>query len=547
MCNIKKIKEDTENIKSWDLTSHQLCNVEMILSDAFYPLQGFLSEADYHCVMSDMRLLSGEFWPLPVTLDISKDFSNDLELGETLALRDSEGVLVAIMHVESMWHIDRKKEAWAVLTAEEKNNTDKTLKYSTSYISNICIGGKLEKVELPTHYDYVYLRNTPKFIKKKFKKLGWKRIASYFSNHVMHRKEKELTQQLSHKLSANLLISCIVGMGKADDINHHVNIRCHERILGHYPEQSSLLNLVNIWQGWCTGLRGLLGLAIVSKNYGCTHYILESCLKTNELSLDDVKTYEKLVGIKLVSINDDKSLEQETKNEEQHFSYTHYELEELFEDEAKIPKNFSYFDVLIELRRSYIPVNRKGFTVFFTGLSGSGKSTIANALMIKLNEIGTRPVTLLDGDIVRKHLSSELTFSKEHRDLNIKRIGYVASEITKNGGIAICAPIAPYAETREYVRQMIESLGGFVEVYVATPLEVCESRDRKGLYAKARAGVIKEFTGINDPYEKPKCAELVIDTSKTQPHILVQKIVLLLERYGYIACDTNCQVNDFKV
>ncbi len=190
------------------------------------------------------------------------------------------------------------------------------------------------------------------------------------------------------------------------------------------------------------------------------------------------------------------------------------ELRRRLQEGADIPEWFSFPDVVAELRRTHPPRHKQGFTVFFTGLSGSGKSTVANALMVKLMEMGGRPVTLLDGDLVRKHLSSELGFSKEHRDLNIQRIGYVASEITKNGGIAICAPIAPYAATRKVVREMIEPLGGFLEIHVATPIEMCEARDRKGLYAKARAGILKGFTGVSDPYEVPENPELRLDTTE---------------------------------
>jgi sulfate adenylyltransferase len=210
------------------------------------------------------------------------------------------------------------------------------------------------------------------------------------------------------------------------------------------------------------------------------------------------------------------------------------ELRRRLREGLEIPEWFSYPEVIAELRKGYPPKAKQGFTVFFTGLSGAGKSTIANILMAKLMEIGTRPVTLLDGDIVRKHLSSELGFSKEHRDLNIRRIGFVASEITKNGGIAICAPIAPYRAIRREVREMISQYGGFIEVYVATPLEVCEARDRKGLYAKARAGLIKNFTGIDDPYEPPENPDVIVDTSKMSAEEAAHQILLHLAKQGFI-------------
>src|SRR5690349_8232212 len=215
------------------------------------------------------------------------------------------------------------------------------------------------------------------------------------------------------------------------------------------------------------------------------------------------------------------------------------ELRQRLNEGRDIPAWFTYPEVVQELRKSYPPRYKQGVTIFFTGLSGSGKSTIANALVTKFLETGGRPVTLLDGDLVRKHLSSELGFSKEHRDINIRRIGYVASEITKNGGIAICAPIAPYDNVRKEVRRMVEPGGGFILVHIATPLEICEQRDRKGLYAKARAGLVKQFTGISDPYDVPTDVDVGINATETTPDEAAQEALLHLERDGYIGGNSD--------
>jgi sulfate adenylyltransferase len=189
--------------------------------------------------------------------------------------------------------------------------------------------------------------------------------------------------------------------------------------------------------------------------------------------------------------------------------------------------------VAAELRRSYPPLSERGFTVFFTGLSGAGKSTIAEDLCARLREDVGRRVTLLDGDVVRRHLSSDLGFSREERDRNVLRIGYVAAEITAHRGIAVCAPIAPYDEARREVRGLVESGGGFVLVHVATPLGVCERRDRKGLYARARAGMLPQFTGISDPYEVPTDADVVVDTEQSVDAATVA-ILEHLQRLGYL-------------
>ena len=302
------------------------------------------------------------------------------------------------------------------------------------------------------------------------------------------------------------------------------------------------------------GPREAIWHAIIRKNYGCTHFIVgrdhagpgddkdgnpfygpydaQELFTQHEEELDIA-----MVPFKMMVYVENRAQyvpADETEKDDKVLNISGTEFRRRLHEGLDIPEWFSYPKVVQELRQAHPAKHNQGFTVFFTGLSGSGKSTIANALMVKLLEDGRRPVTLLDGDVVRKNLSSELSFSKEHRDLNIQRIGYVASEITKNGGIAICAPIAPYTATRRYVRNLIEPLGGFLEIHVATSLEECERRDRKGLYKLAREGKIKEFTGISDPYEVPENAELVIQTEELSPDLAAHRVVLALESMGYI-------------
>ncbi|MBA7516568.1 putative bifunctional SAT/APS kinase [subsurface metagenome] len=303
------------------------------------------------------------------------------------------------------------------------------------------------------------------------------------------------------------------------------------------------------------GPREAIWHAIIRKNNGCTHLIVGRDHAGPGSDSKDVPFYgpydaqellskhEEELGVKMVPfkmmvyVEDQGSYlpVDEVPEGKRTLSISGTELRIRLVDGADIPDWFTFPEIIRELRNTHPPRHKQGFTIFFTGLSGAGKSTIAKALLVRLLEMGGRPVTLLDGDIVRKNLSSELGFSKEHRDINIRRIGFVASEITKNGGIAICAPIAPYDKIRKEVREMISPLGGFILVYVSTPLEVCEMRDRKGLYAKARAGIIKEFTGISDPYEPPEEAEIIIDTTNLTPEEEVQQVILHLEREGYIA------------
>jgi len=360
----------------------------------------------------------------------------------------------------------------------------------------------------------------------------------------MHRLHYEQTLRAVRELEASLLIHSLVGPEEDSYVDHYTTLRCHQVILPRYPPGTALLSLLPVATG-SGGPRELLLSALVHRNCGVTDLMVgpeDGTLAAAEVATDAVEGYMGEVGVSLVSSpnlaylpDDDRFVtESRVPAGARALEISEVDLAQRLVDGRRLPGWVTFPEVADILEAAFPPRARQGFTVFFTGLSGSGKSTIANALKVRLLEMGGRSVTLLDGDLVRKHLSSELGFSREHRDLNIRRIGYVASEITKNGGVAICAPIAPYDATRKDVRSMISRVGGFVLVHVATPLDVCEERDRKGLYAKAREGVIKEFTGISDPYEEPGDAEMVIDTSEVSPEEAAQEVILHLEREGYL-------------
>lgn len=536
---------------SWDLTERQLCDIELLLNGAFSPLDGFLNKDDYDSVVNKMRLKSGVLWPIPVTLDVTEEFAADVKPGDKLALRDLEGVILATLEVGDLWTPDLDAEAKGVYgTTDEKHP-------AVNYLKNIgnpvYVGGKLRGLEQPTHYDYKNLRDTPGEIRNRFKKLGWRKVVAFQTRNPMHRAHQELTLRAARDVEANLLIHPVVGMTKPGDIDHFTRVRCYEHLLGRYPEQTTMLSLLPLAMRM-GGPREALWHAIIRKNYGCTHLIVgrdhagpgqdsngkdfygpydaQDLLKEHADELDIT-----MVPFQLMVYAENRAQYipiDEAEDDDNVLNISGTELRRRLQEGLDIPEWFSFPDVVAELRRTHPARHMQGYTVFFTGLSGSGKSTIANALMVKLMEMGGRPVSLLDGDIVRKNLSSELGFSKEHRDLNIRRIGYVASEITKNGGIAICAPIAPYTATRRAVRELISAVGGFVEIHVATSIEVCEQRDRKGLYALARAGKIKEFTGISDPYEVPENAEMVIDTVDITPDMAAHRILVKLKSMGFI-------------
>jgi len=536
---------------SWDLTERQLCDVELLLNGAFSPLEGFLGKDDYAGVVKTMRLANGTLWPIPVTLDVTEKFADGLSVGDKIALRDLEGVILATLEISDVWKPDLDAEAQGVYGTTD--DTHPAVNYLRNIGNPVYVGGKLRGVEAPTHYDFKHLREGPGEVRARFKKLGWRKVVAFQTRNPIHRAHQELTLRAARDVEANLLIHPVVGMTKPGDVDHFTRVRCYEQILKRYPEQTTALSLLNLAMRM-GGPREALWHAIIRKNYGCTHLIVgrdhagpgkdskgkdfygpydaQELLKEHEKELDIT-----MVPFQLMVYAENRAqyipIDEKT-DEDRVLDISGTELRRRLQEGLEIPEWFSFPDVVAELRRTHPPRHKQGFTVFFTGLSGSGKSTIANALMVKLMEMGGRPVSLLDGDIVRKNLSSELGFSKEHRDLNIRRIGYVASEITKNGGIAICAPIAPYAATRRAVRHAINPVGGFIEIHVATPLEVCEQRDRKGLYALARAGKIKEFTGISDPYEVPENAEMVIDTVDITPDLAAHRILVKLEAMGFI-------------
>jgi len=536
---------------SWDLSQRQLCDLDLLLNGAFSPLEGFLGQADYEKVCTDMRLESGVLWPMPITLDVSDAFADSVSTGDTIALRDPEGVLIATMDVSDIWQPDKESEAQRVFGTNDEAHPG--VSYLMHQAGPVYLGGKVHGIEPPTFYDFKLLRDTPSELRGRFRKLGWRKVVAFQTRNPLHRGHQELTFRAAREVEANLLIHPVVGMTKPGDIDHFTRVRCYEHVLEQYPEQTTALSLLNLAMRF-GGPREALWHAIIRKNYGCTHFIVgrDHAGPGNDSdgnpfygpydAQDLYKEHEDELGISMVPFKMMVYVENkaeymsvdETEAGDKVLDLSGVEFRRRLHEGLEIPDWFSFPKVVEELRRAHPPKHEQGFTVFFTGLSGSGKSTIANALMVKLLEDGARPVTLLDGDIVRKNLSSELNFSKEHRDLNIQRIGFVASEITKNRGIAICAPIAPYTHTRRQVRGMISPLGGFLEVYLSTPLEVCENRDRKGLYAKAREGLIKGFTGIDDPYEEPERAEIVMDTLELSPDLAAHRILITLEKLGYI-------------
>ncbi len=547
----EELKAQSRDGHSWPLSPRQCCDLELLLNGGFSPLSGFMCRDDYESVCKDMSLTEGTLWPIPVTLDVTDETADELDAGSVLFLRDPEGVVLAALHVEDVWKPDLDNEAEQVYGTT--NPEHPAVDYLTRKTNRCYVGGKLEGLQLPRHYDFVEARLTPSQLRQRFASMGWSQVIAFQTRNPMHRAHLELTFRAASEFETNLLIHPVVGMTKTGDVDHYTRVRCYQAILEHYPRNTTMLSLLPLAMRM-GGPREAVWHGIIRRNYGCTHLIVGrdhagpgSDSSGNPFygpyeAQELLKRHQEQLGIKMVPFRrmvyledrDQYVPEDEIPEGAKARSLSGTQLRERLAEGREIPAWFSFPEVIRELRRSYPPRSKQGFTVFFTGLPSAGKSTLANVLMAKLLEMGGRPVTLLDGDIVRTHLSSELGFSKEHRDINIRRIGFVASEITKNGGIAICAPIAPYENVRREVHEMIQPGGGYVLVHVSTPLEVCERRDRKGLYAKARAGIVKDFTGISDPYEVPQNADLAIDTSDATPEQCVQRLILHLEKEGYI-------------
>ncbi|MFO1140407.1 MAG: bifunctional sulfate adenylyltransferase/adenylylsulfate kinase [Paracoccus sp. (in: a-proteobacteria)] len=547
----QKLKIEAGNMPSWDLTPRQICDLELLMNGGFYPLKGFLTEADYNNVVEDMHLTTGDLWPMPVTLDVSQGFADQVEPGQDIALRDQEGVILAILSVTDKWTPNKSNEAEKVFGADDLAHP--AVNYLHNVAGPVYLGGPITGIQQPTHYDFRGRRDTPNELRAHFRKLGWRRIVAFQTRNPLHRAHQELTFRAAREAQANLLIHPVVGMTKPGDVDHFTRVRCYEAVLDKYPAATTHLSLLNLAMRM-GGPREAVWHGIIRRNHGLTHMIVgrdHAGPGKNSQGQDFYdpyaaqelfRKYQSEIGIEMVDFKQmvyvQERAQYEPRDEVEEgatiLDISGTELRRRLREGLEIPEWFSFPEVVTQLRRTSPPRNKQGFTVFFTGLSGSGKSTIANALMVKLMEMGGRPVTLLDGDVVRKHLSSELGFSKEHRDINIKRIGFVASEITKNGGIAICAPIAPYTATRRAVREMVEAGGAFIEVHVATTLEECERRDRKGLYKLAREGKIKEFTGISDPYEEPANPELRVQTEGVDVDHAAQQVLLKLEGMGLI-------------
>jgi len=545
----EELKDDSIQFPSILLSDRQLCDIELLLSGAFSPLRGFLNQINYDSVVQSMRLSSGVLWPIPITLDITEEDAHRVRDVPQIALRDITGLLIAILHREEIWKPDKQKEAIQIFGTDSYEHP--AVDYLFRKAGDYYLGGQVEGIQMPPHYDFLNLRHTPRQLRAEFESRESSRIVAFQTRNPMHRAHKELTDRAAREVGGDLLIHPVVGLTKSGDIDHFTRVRSYKKLLPYYPTGKVFLSLLPLAMRMA-GPREALLHAIIRKNYGCTHLIIgrdhagPGSYNSGKpfygpyQAQDLVKSYSEELGIEVVSFrlmvyvpdsNLYKSIDQVEKDEKT-LSISGTQLRSMLQNGDEIPEWFSYKEIIEELQKTYPPKSHQGFAVFLTGLSGSGKSTIANALQSRLLEILSCPVTLLDGDVVRTNLSKGLGFSKKDRSTNVQRIGYVASEIVKHRGVVICAPIAPYQEDRAINRRRIEREGGYIEVFVNASLQVCERRDVKGLYAKARAGLIKGFTGIDDPYEIPKTPEV---TCNTELETVEESIDLVMKKLKDLA------------
>ncbi|KAI3613410.1 hypothetical protein CBS9595_004243 [Malassezia furfur] len=552
-----KLREEADSLPEIILTERQLCDLELIITGGFSPLEGFMGKADYDSVLDNMRLADGALFPIPITLDVTEEQAQQLGLkqGARVALRDPrDDNTIAILTVSDLYKVDRAREAELVFGANDKAHP--SVQYLYENVKDVFVGGSVQAVAKPQYYDYVELRYTPAELRHHFEKVSWRKVVAFQTRNPMHRAHRELTVRAARQLQANVLIHPVVGMTKPGDVDHYTRVRVYSSLMPRYPKGMATLALLPLAMRMA-GPREALWHAIIRKNFGVSHFIVgrdhagpgknsqgEDFYGPYDAQ-DLVRKYTDELGIEMVPFqmmtylpdSDEYQPVDEVAPGTKTANISGTELRKRLKTGAPIPDWFSYESVVNTLRESYPPKTQQGFTIFLTGLYNSGKDQIARALQVKLYEQGGRSVSLLLGETVRSELSSELGFTPEDRHKNIQRIAFVASELTRAGAAVIAAPIAPYQKSREAARDMIVKNGGsgnFFLVHVATPLEYCEKTDRRGNYEKARRGEIKGFTGVDDVYEKPTHADLTVDVSSQSIAEITHSIVLLLEANGLI-------------
>jgi len=529
----------TPSSKSIQVSERSRCDLELLATGGFSPLDRFMSRADYDRVLDEMRLGDGTLFPIPITLPIHDDVS----VGETITLRGPRNEILAVMTVEEVFE-RRDDEALRVFGT---NDTRHPLVAEMASWGRRAVSGPLRVIDVGTPRDFRELRRTPREVRALLESFRRDNVVAFQTRNPMHRAHEELTKRAIEAVDGVLLLHPSVGMTKPGDVDHMTRVRTYKALEKHYPPGRMLLSLLPLAMRMA-GPREALWHAIIRRNFGANHFIVGRDHASPGAGFygpydaqELVARHEAEIGVKMIPFRELVYVANEDRYEEESQIPPNAETRSISGTQVRdhylgagrpLPEWFTRPEVAEVLAESYPPKHRQGFCVWFTGLSGAGKSTTAEIVVSRLLEQG-RQVTLLDGDVVRTHLSKGLGFSKEDRDANILRIGFVAAEIVRHGGAVVCAAVSPYRATRDRVRDMVGS-DRFVEVFVDTPLDVCESRDIKGMYAQARSGAIKNFTGIDDPYEAPAAPELALDTIDASAEENASRIVAMLRDRGFV-------------
>jgi len=547
----QELLERSSRLPSVQISQRALCDLELLATGAFSPLDRFMGKADYDRVLTEMRLTDGTLFPIPVTLPVDEESLPSW--GEQITLSDSRNNTIAVMQIEEIYHWDELREARLAFGTTDPRHP---LVSEMNTWGNVYVSGALKVIDLPKYNDFIDLRKTPSQVREQLAAKGYENVVAFQTRNPMHRVHEELTQRAAEGINGSLLIHPVVGLTKPGDVDHYTRVRIYRTLVERYydPNRTTLALLPLAMR--MAGPREALWHAIIRRNYGATHFIIGRDHAGPGMDSNGnpffgpyeaqmmLTQYADEIGVQPLDFKEFVYLVDEERYEERSnvpedariFAISGTQAREDYLAKGKIlPEWFTRMETAEILKQMYPPKNEQGICLWFTGLSGSGKSTTAEILTSLLLERG-RQVTLLDGDVVRTHLSKGLGFSREDRDTNILRIGFVAGEIARHGGIVVAAAISPYRTTRNEVRKMVGE-SRFIEIFVDTPIEVCEQRDVKGLYARARRGQITGFTGVDDPYEVPVDPELTLHTIDVSPKQNAQEIVEYLELHGYLLPD----------
>jgi sulfate adenylyltransferase len=542
------LRARANRLPSLQVSERALYDLELLATGGFSPLGRFMPWADFARVLAEMRLANGQLFPIPVLLTAER--TAGVRLDHDVVLRDARNELLGIMTVEDAYEWDRASMAHHVLGSQDVRHP---LVAEMQGWGDVALSGRLQILALPQRHDFRELRLTPAETRARLDGLGASNVVAFQTRNPLHRAHEELTKRAADAIGGILLLHPVVGMTKPGDVDYYTRVRSYKVLVERYYERGRVLLSLLPLAMRLAGPREALWHALIRRNYGASHFIVgrdhaspgsDSAGKPFYGTRDAqelMARFEAELGIRMVPFGEMMYLPDEDRYEEESripptartasISGTQVR-EEFLSAGRKLPDWFTRPEVAQILMDTYPPRQRQGVCVWFTGLSGAGKSVTAETLTMLMLERGRR-VTVLDGDVVRTHLSKGLGFSKEDRDTNIRRIGFVAAEIVRHGGVAVVAAVSPYRATRDEARHMVGA-DYFVEVFVDTPLEVCERRDSKGVYAKARRGEIKGFTGIDDPYEAPEAPTIVLDTVVSTPEQNARRVLEYLEHNGFV-------------